>query len=316
MELYLAVDGGGSKTNLALFDAAGRKVAVTAQETSSVSDLRVSAAADVLRRGIETLLAQAGTTPANIAQSAFCLAGIGEDDEIDQQARATLGAQWGSVVVVNDAVAALYAGHAGKPGITVASGTGSIACGLDESGVLVRCGGYAHLFSDEGSSYWLGVHILSLFCKQDDGRLSRSALHTLLTQHTGAADAYALMRWSDGRSRKEIAALQPLLEQAADAGDASAVETYAEAGRELALLAQGVRVQGHFVSTPVPVTSAGGTFKAGQWLTQPFETALAGQGLQHVNARFDDPMYGAALLAFDSAGGDIEAFAERIAQNM
>ncbi len=300
MDLFLAADGGGTKTKLALYDASGLLWGRIETGPSAWLDLGVDETARVLLEGADALLEQAGASREELRAAAFCLACVGENPEGDAVLSGLLGALCPRALIANDSLAALYAAHAGRPGIAVVSGTGSIACGMGEDGALARCGGYSPTFSDEGSACWIAVRAMELFCKQDDGRLPRGPLHEEFSVELGVDSAYALMAWEErnhAQGRKAIAALQPLVARAAQHGDEGAAALYALAAEELALLALGVRRKLRFASLPVPVACAGGTFLAGALIEEPFSNLLAGQHMALVSPQLDAPVKGAAVLS-------------------
>lgn len=300
MDVFLAVDGGGTKTKLALYDASGRLQGELETGPSAWFDMGVDETARVLLESTEALLVQSAASRGRLRAAAFCLACVGENPEGDAALARRLGALCAHTLIANDSLAALYAAHAGGPGIVVASGTGSIACGMGEDGALARCGGYSPTFSDEGSACWIACRAMELFCKQDDGRLPRGPLHDEFSKELGVDSAYALMAWEERSrplGRKAIAALQPLAARAAQLGDVGAAALYARAAEELALLALGVRRKLRFAASPVPIACVGGTFLAGALLTEPLAHLLTTEGMALVSPRLDAPVKGAAVLS-------------------
>lgn len=314
MDLFLAADGGGTKTRFALHDASGYLRAEYETGPSAWCDLGVDEAARVLLAGADALLSRAGASRGELRAAAFCLACVGENPEGDAALFGLLGALCPRALVANDSLAALYAAHAGRPGIAVVSGTGSIACGMGEDGALARCGGYSPTFSDEGSACWIGYRAMGLFCKQDDGRLPRGPLYEEFARELGVDSAYALMAWEVrnlSRGRKAIAALQPIAARAAQRGDAEALALYGHAAAELALLAHGARKKLRFASFPVPVACAGGTFLAGALVDAPLSRLLAQEGMALVPPELDAPVKGAAVLSLKH--GDVPVTEEILA---
>ncbi|HWQ59353.1 MAG TPA: BadF/BadG/BcrA/BcrD ATPase family protein [Clostridia bacterium] len=300
MDFFLAVDGGGSKTVFALHDASGALLALLEAGPSAYCDLGVPEAARVLLEGARDLFARAGASPKDLRAAAFCLASVGENAGEDRALARLIGTLCERTRVVNDSVGALYAAHAGKPGIALVSGTGSIACGMGEDGEIARCGGYSPSFSDEGSSYRIALEAMGVYCKQDDGRLPRGPLHALFGRELGVDSAFSLMDWearNRASGRKGIALLQPLAARAAREGDQAAAALYARAAEELAALALGVRGKLRFASASVPVACAGGTFRVGALLTGPLSRALAAGGCALVPPLLSAPVKGAAVLS-------------------
>lgn len=301
---FLAADGGGSKTAMALYDARGRRKASLSCSRSAYIDMGVERAAFALEACFDALLKEAGAGRAELAGAAFCLSSVGESPEKDEALYQALKALCPNALMVNDSLGALYAAHAGKPGIVIVSGTGSIAAGLDEAGATARCGGYSPLFSDEGSSFWFGYKLMELYTKQDDGRLKRGPLHEVVGSALGVKNAYQLMSFAERASandRAEIAALQPLAQQAAEKGDEDALKLYEQAACELALLALGVLGRLRFQGANIRVSCMGGTFRAGALLLEPLKRRLSEKGCVLVPPALYDPVQGAFLLCCHAA---------------
>jgi N-acetylglucosamine kinase-like BadF-type ATPase len=76
----------------------------------------------------------------------------------------------GAVQVDHDIRIALAGGLSGRPGIALIAGTGSSCFGINAAGERWQAGGWGHLISDEGSSYWFGWNAIRLAAGACDGR--------------------------------------------------------------------------------------------------------------------------------------------------
>ena len=205
-------------------------------------------------------------------------------------------------MVVNDGVIGYLGALGGQPGINVVAGTGSIAFGMDGDGRVARCGGWTEHFSDEGSCYWLGKQMMALFCREADGRTPRGPLYDIVRetfQLRNDFDFVPLMEKNVIPVRRQVAAQQRLLLQAADAGDRAAVQVYAQAARELAGLAEGVKKQLRFSGT-VPVSMTGGALHAMRHMEKFWLEALSKQNMCYHEAEAS-PVEGAVMLALKHA---------------
>ena len=145
--------------------------------------------------------------------------------------------------VVNDVQIAFDGALAGRPGVLLLSGTGSMAWAGDASGRQCRVGGWGEAFGDEGSAYWIGREALSLATRALDGRADEEAFARGLLSQLGL-EAQDLIAWCyaapEGR-RQAIASLARHVDVLAQAGDAAARDIllraadhlveHAEAGR-------------------------------------------------------------------------------------
>ena len=111
--------------------------------------------------------------------------------------------------------------------------------------------------------------------------------------------------------RGELAQLSRQVDEAAQAGDAVAVEHFRDAGRELAQICDALRVALRFEpGEPVPVSYSGGAFSAGELLLAPLRDALLAAS-PHFEMRLPlhVPHYGAALYAARLAGHPVHGAA-------
>ncbi len=84
----------------------------------------------------------------------------------------------------NDMVGGWAGSLAGRDGVNVIAGTGSMAYG-ERGGTAHRVGGWSEVFGDEGSAYWVAVQGLNAFSRMADGRLPRGPLHALVRERVG-----------------------------------------------------------------------------------------------------------------------------------
>jgi len=307
MAKYLGVDGGGSKTALALIDERGRVLARATAPTSYYFNDGFEIVEKALAQGVTDICVQAGITPADIDAAFFGLPGYGEASgdiaQLDAVPRGVLGHDRYSCN--NDMVAGWAGSLAGEDGINVISGTGSMTYG-DRRGVGHRVGGWGELFGDEGSAYWIATQGLNAFSRMSDGRLPRGPLHGLLKERlqvAGDLDVVSLVidTWKGNRSK--IAALATTVCEAARAGDDQAHRILVQAADELIELIETTRrLVGFTDDEVVPVSYSGGMFSDDAF-RELFATAL-----NNAPAKYDlrrprlDPAVGAALYAAKHSG--------------
>lgn len=149
------------------------------------------------------------------------------------------GGYHGSVTFTGDQQTALYGALGGPGGIVLIAGTGSICYGQSTDGREARSGGWGHLIDDEGSAYALGRDILRAVVRAADGRAPATALTELVAQRLGAPGVQPVIRftYAPTTTKKEIAALAPLLDPALQQGDAAAQAIIAHAADELTQMA-------------------------------------------------------------------------------
>lgn len=311
MNIFLGVDGGGTKTALCLISEAGEVLAhLDAPGTyylDAASEEGVGLVGRVLGEAVPAVCAAAGREPSEIAFAFFGLPAYGEVSAdmsaLDAAPRSALG--HGRYRCANDMLCA-WAGSLGlEDGINVVSGTGSMTYGSwgDQS---VRVGGWGELFGDEGSGYWIGVRGLQAFTQMSDGRLPGGPLLDVLRERLTLDSDLAVIdvvlnRWRG--DRREVASLSRTVVEAAHRGDTVAEGILAAAADQLVRLVDTTRRR---LQVPpgetVPVSYSGGVFSAIEVRTA-FEQRLSAS-----TARFDlrtpryPPVLGAALYAAWWAG--------------
>lgn len=126
--------------------------------------------------------------------------------------------------VGTDVEAAFYDAFGDGPGVLLLSGTGSVAWGRGEDGEVARVGGWGALLGDEGSGYALGLEALRAVARSVDERTAGTRLAPRILTRVGLADMEDLVPWVALATKGEVAALAPVVLQAAEEGDPTAQE--------------------------------------------------------------------------------------------
>lgn len=301
--VYLGVDGGGTKTRFALIDGDGRLLGEAQLGTTYHPHVGLDGVRAILAEGVAKVLAAADRTLDDIGYAFFGLPAYGEDSHaaalLQTYPAAILGHD--RYACDNDMVCGWAGSLACADGINIVAGTGSIGYG-QRRGTGARAGGWGEAFSDEGSAYWIAMRGLNAFSRMSDGRLPRGPLHAILNAHFQLdTDLDICAHVYGGRSyaRGELAQLSRQVEEAAQAGDAVAIDIFRDAGQELAQVCDALRLALQFEpEEPVPVSYSGGAFSAGELLLTPLRDALfAASPCFEMRAPLHVPHYGAALYA-------------------
>jgi N-acetylglucosamine kinase-like BadF-type ATPase len=297
---FLGIDGGGTKTDAVLTDAAGVILARAKEGGLSYRHNGLARVLEVLSALLEACSAEASLSPGDIASICVGLPLFGEDEACDAMLREKIGEALGArVTIVNDVEAAWAGARSLLPGLVVVSGTGMIAFGRDEKGGAARAGGWSEHFSDEGSAYWLAIRGMGVFSKQSDGRLPRGPLYELVRETFALRKDYEFIRVAEEEllpSREKTAEFQLLMAQAARRGDATMPPLYEEAAKELSRALVAVKEGLDFRADPVIASYAGGVFKVGGMVIDPLRAELSRYGIRLEPPR-STPAEGAALIA-------------------
>ena len=309
MKMYLGVDGGGTKTKFLLCDAGGRALAEATLPTCHYMQVGFGDVTRVLSEGLEAVLRGASASPRQVSAAFIGLPGyddIAADKPILERAVADA---MGPVPhrVGNDCENSLAGALAGACGISLICGTGSIACGRNAAGEVMRSGGWHYAIgSDEGSGYWIGVELLRLFTRQSDGRDERTPLYEAIRSKLALGeDGEVITRVVDewGMDRAKLASLSLLVGELYALGDPNAARILERGAAELTDMAFALYRRLGF-SGEVPVSYSGGVFNLGAPILEPLERRLRALGMALVAPKLP-PDKGAVLLAFQRDGAAI-----------
>ncbi len=246
--LLLGVDGGGTYTRAAVAAPDGRLLGRGEAGSANTATAGAQSAGRAITAAVAAACAAANAAPADIGAGCFGMAGLDRPDD-EPVFRGVMEAQGlgGASALVNDAVIAWAAATGGAPGIAVVAGTGSIAYGRNARGGEHRAGGWGAPIGDEGSAYWIACEAIRLVLAGVDRRLPPTALAHPLAQAAGLrepADLCLLARadgHADGRpTEAALAALAPVVAQAAAEGQPEAEAIVRAAARHLVRLAGAV----------------------------------------------------------------------------
>lgn len=300
---YLGVDGGGSKTAFVITDDKGKIHAYLTKATCHYIQIGFASFEAILRDGITELCQQIGISVRDLAYSFLGLPGYGEikDDlavlekivaNILQSERFRCG---------NDVEAGWAGSLAGQPGINLVGGTGAIGFGRDQDGNTARASGWGYFCGDEGSAYWLGRKVISLFGKEADGREEKTPLYDIVREKfklTRDFDLISIIYNTLEMKRDRIAELALLLYQAAEEGDPNAVRLYREAAHEHSLTVKALLKRLNFSpEQEILISYSGGVFKGGSYILNPLVEYIDQSNIRLLKPILQ-PVVGAALYAF------------------
>jgi glucosamine kinase len=219
--LFLGIDGGGTRCRARLCTAAGAKLAEATAGPANIRRGLPQAFAAVLEASL-ACLREAGRSPRDLSRVTACLALAGATEPADLAAAERRRHPFGRTIVTSDAHAACVGAHQGRDGAIIVVGTGSIGW-AELNGRHYRVGGWGLPMSDEGSGAFLGCEALRRVLWARDGRVPWTGLLAELYEEF-QADPHLIVRWAAGASPRDYAALAPRVVEHAAAHDAVAVE--------------------------------------------------------------------------------------------
>jgi N-acetylglucosamine kinase-like BadF-type ATPase len=301
----LGVDGGGSGTRCVVIDASGKVLSRSIGGPSNPLTAGFDGAAEAITAAVETATERAGVE----AFSSVCLGIAGTDRPSGRNTlMGMLNIPSSRVRIVTDATVALAGATGGGPGVIVISGTGSIALGMNEDGETARAGGWGWRLGDEGSGYFIGSRALISALRAHDGRNRPTLLSERIAEQLNLGDLSGLIDrvYVEGMSVGEVAALAPIVGEAASVGDEEAESIMREAGVELGNAAIAV-MERLGLGGRVRIAYNGSVFKLGGALLTSFVETVRGARPSSVIGppRFEAGV-GAAMLAFRDLGVELD----------
>lgn len=263
-QLLLGIDGGGSKTEawLARRDATGEVTVIGRAQAGPANplDLGITAAQSAIRSAVNAAFGDAGLPLTTVSVAVMAVAGAAGDEPRQLLETWAVGARLAErCQVVADAEPVIAAGTPDGWGIALIAGTGSFARGRNQTGKRASAGGYGYLVGDEGSGFWLGKQALAAVVRQLERRGPETRLADALIANADFPDSTALKRavYAHGATRQSVAALAPLVADAAQKGDSVAAGILAEGARELAALVASVARDLGLAEQSFPLALAG-----------------------------------------------------------
>jgi N-acetylglucosamine kinase-like BadF-type ATPase len=314
----LAVDGGNSKTDLALVEADGSVLALVRGPLSSPHHLGIDGALAVLEGLLGRRCARRGSaiTPDSPGRHAVdgrsrlpCRGG--------RRARRDRGARLGPTGYVgNDTFAILRAGTERGWGVAVTCGAGINCVGVSPDGRHARFPALGAITGDWGGGYDLGLAAVSAGARSEDGRGPRTSLERTVPAHFGLTTPSELAEAIHaGRiEQRRVIELAPVvLAEAAD--DAVAAEIVQHLTAEVVALARVALSRLDLLDESVEVLLGGGVLQdAAGALLAAIDSALH-EVAPNVTVRptASAAIIGAALLGLDQieAGPDAQARVRR-----
>ena len=157
MKYYIGVDGGGTKSIVALFDENKNQLDAVKTSGSNHENLAGSfdEAADVIMGAVDELLAKNKLTYDSITGCLMGLAGIDHQWQHDKLADILTSRGLKNFYIYNDGFIITKAGLPDGIGIGYNCGTGTCCNSFDEDGNMLQIGGFGDFSQDKGNGHWI-----------------------------------------------------------------------------------------------------------------------------------------------------------------
>lgn len=306
MNYYLAIDGGGTKTQVLCADETGQIAGEGISGPTSLAVINPGAASFNLREALRQATERIPSS-AQFVTAAMGLAGMDVESE-EALARTTFGPIFEPYRVqylnlVNDIVIALVGGTNAANALALISGTGSNCYGRNQEGLTAKTSGMDFLLTDQGSGYSIGLSVLRQAVKSFDGRMKKNMLEPFVCEHFRITTIAELKpkTYSPLLTKTEVAELAQVCLRAFDQGDQAAKGIFDNAVDELALMATTVIDKLHLKETPTECVLAGSVTKIGYVQQGLMQKLVADCPQIKVIVPTESPVYGALKMAMKTA---------------
>jgi N-acetylglucosamine kinase-like BadF-type ATPase len=317
----LAIDGGNSKTDVALVAADGTLLGsargpgvppkLSGQTVAMLATIMGQAARDA---GLHAGLARAAGT--SIARHTIaCMANADLPEDEHRLAGMLREQGWSDTTeVANDTFAVLRAGldpAGGSWGVGVTCGAGINCVGVAPDGRTTGFLALGQITGDWGGGYGLGLQTLWWAMRAEDGRGPGTALRAAVTAHFGVPEVRDVaVRVHHGTIVKDgLAELAPVLFAVAASGDQVARDLVSHQADEVCAMALTVMRRLGLTGLATPVVLGGGVLTARDPLLTGWIAERMAAGAPAADVRVTDvpPIAGAALLGLDQTGAQAGA---------
>ena len=312
----LAIDGGNSKTDVALVAGDGTLLASARGPGINAHEVGVDQTVLILDAVVKQAAAQLDQRPDGLLarHTVACLANADLPEEEAEHATAVQAQGWSeSATVVNDTFAILRSGlpdaveglEGSGPhwGVAVVCGAGINAVGVAPDGRVTRYLALGTISGDWGGGHGLGLEVLWHAIRAEDGRGPDTALVGHLTRHFGVerVEEVTIGIHKGKIPDDDLTGLAPILLRASDEGDAVARTVVNRLADEISVMAITAMRRLDLTALATPVVLGGGVVTARNPLLMSGITRQLAAAAPAAEVRVIDvpPVAGAALLGLD-----------------
>lgn len=308
--MVIAIDGGGSKTDVWAVDLEGDVLARATGPGSNPYLSGLDGVVSMLDDLVRQVIAAAGNLP--VMRTHIYLSGLDLPIEVEQFRAVVAQRSWArgvngdDIVIDNDLVALLRAGTLEADAVALVCGTGINCLGVRADGEVVRFLALGAISGDWGGGWHLGERALWHAARAEDGRGAPTLLTSLIpaTLHRESIHGVIEAVHFGEIASNELARLCPDVFVASRAGDRIAGDLVDRLAEEVVLMVTAALTRLDLLTRAVPVVLGGGVLAADDpRLMGGIETGLAARApLAQVCLVTAPPIVGAAILALESVG--------------
>lgn len=276
--LFLALEGGGTRSQAALLDGVGRVLHVSGSGEVNTNFTTLAESQRSVLAAVEDVLRGAQISGDQVTQVASALVGPRFGAELLGKLLPHASHHYYDEGAVVFARAGFYRPH----GVAIVAGTGATVWAVRaDTGQQKAFGGWGALLGDEGSAYALGLAGLRATARAFEGRVETpTRLLPAIRQHFGLGEAtfredLVHLAYQQLLSRAEIAALAVIVTRLANQGDPLAAQLTSATVADLAALAMHATRSLFAATERFDVVIAGGLTNAGNLVLGPIRQRFA-----------------------------------------
>ena len=243
MFVYLGIDGGGTKTKVNIIDLEKNILFENIGGPSSIDTVSYEESYN----NIYNLIKPFFDNQEHLIKGVFAgLGGIIFDEEkervVTNLKNLPFLAKNCKIEVENDMYNALYSGFLFDEGISLISGTGMVAFGIDKFGNKAKCGGWSYKEGEFGSGYHLGMSAVQYLIRAYDGRYEIDDMAREIAKTLNFNKATDIIELTNELhiNRTKVASLSPIITKYGNLGHLYALKVIDFATDEILLAIKGV----------------------------------------------------------------------------
>ena len=264
-DYLLALDGGGSKTDVLCTDLTGQTVAeVTVGPTSLTATGNETAFAN-FQEALKNTMSEL-PSDAHFSLVVMGLAGADTPEEVSEAEKqfrtAAAGFPIQDFVLFNDIQFVLESSDEDHA-IALIAGTGSQCFGRNAAGQTAKTSGMDYLLSDQGSGYEIGRQTLRAAALSYDGRSPKTQLEKLIMDHYQVSNFpdLKLRVYQPALTKSQIAELAVMCLTACEQGDEAAKIIVLQAVDDLVTMVRTVAQKLELTTAPTEVVCTGSVLR-------------------------------------------------------
>lgn len=238
MGYFLGIDGGNTKTHIALYNDETGQVDLYTGSGSNYENMPGGYAelSQVLKGMLDDFLACHHITTADIGRAAFGMAGVDTQTQHDEISKVLHGLGFADISLDNDCILGIKAATSKGYGIACVSGTGFSVLGIDKSGEILQIGGMGYVTGDYGGGGYIMTKAVNYIYSQLYRLYPASMLTDMFMKHFDLAHKSDFMealhtKYYNGDQKGFTLAVSKMVFEAAKNGDAAAIDILSESSK-------------------------------------------------------------------------------------